>query len=213
MTSIKRLSQIHKQFSFMQGYIFRYNFLVENKFNLPDDETLNFRQITAEDFSRDAVFKEKGRENRYLKHIVNGHECYGYVAPNGEVASYIWVSTDNKTPWGKRFQLTSDSSSAYIWDCRTCEKFYRKGLYYRGLLKVCDWLKNDKNIQNVFITCDSKNSPSKAGILKAGFELLESFSIVNLPFFSLVFFKVTKRFSMRFRNSEFKLSDFYKAEN
>lgn len=208
MMIFSKFSQIKKHFSFKHSDLFIYTFLEVENYNLSQDNTVDFRRIDTEDFSRSRVFKEKGREARYLKHIVTGHQCYGYVTGEDEVASYLWVSINNTTRWDKRISFKTDESSAYIWDCRTCEKFYRKGLYYRGLLKVCKELKSKKNIQKAFIACDSKNLPSKAGIIKAGFKLHESFSILSMPFVSIVYFRRAKRLRMAFNRKVINLSDF-----
>lgn len=51
-----------------------------------------FRELTSKDFSNTAVFDVKNRRNRYLHHMENGHQCFGFENREGIIVSYLWLS-------------------------------------------------------------------------------------------------------------------------
>ena len=146
-----------------------------------------FREIVAKDFYNNSVFYKKNRKDRYLKHLKQGHRCFGFETTDGDIAAYFWLTLGQATnpppnPAFKHCSWLLNKNEAYIWDCRTIEDYRRQGLYKAGLQRISQFCRK-LNKEKIMISCEIPNHASNEGIVSAGFILQgRSYFIAFGPF-------------------------------
>ncbi len=134
-----------------------------------------FRSLDAGDFGRHPIFQEKDRKRRYLKHLENGHHCYGFESPSGDIAAYLWLTRGElqqpmPNPAFRGFSWLIGHNEAYIWDCRTAPAYQRQGLYREGLKRLVS-ICLEQGRSKIMISCKPDNTASHLAIQSVGFEL------------------------------------------
>lgn len=143
----------------------------------PERRGYAFRALAEADFRSAPVFAEKGREGRFIERLRLGHLCLGFVSEDGDVASYLWLSSGRDVPFALTLRLRLPETAWYIWDCRTAERHARRGLYSGGLVRARAWMGPGKAF---WISCEAGNLPSVRGIAAAGFERKCSLSLLKV---------------------------------
>ena len=101
------------------------------------------------------------------RRLANGRRCYvAHVL--GALAAYGWVSFDEEHVGENGLQVRLLPGEAYIWDCATLPAYRRQGLYAALLVYMAQALQAD-GLRAAWIGSDYNNSPSTAGIVRAGF--------------------------------------------
>ncbi len=164
-----------------KGIFFRIKLHAEEKaIKIPPG--YSFAEINRRHIEEDPVFSEKQRRERFLRFLQDGHRCYGFFTENGNIASYIWLTTQNReltVPWIFKGKLILRPNIGYIWNCFTDSAHRRKGLYTAGLLKGQS-ISLKEGARDVYIYCAADNAHSRAGILKALFTEEFSFSGIGM---------------------------------
>ncbi len=129
-------------------------------------EGLTFRRLQEEDFSKSRVFAEKGRRDKFLRRLHEGHVCAGFVDEAGGTVSYVWLSR-HWAPFELGLVLRLEGGEVYLWDCRTVEAYRGRGLYRQGLrLALATFA---PKMHRAWIVCEAHNVASIKGISAAGF--------------------------------------------
>lgn len=135
-------------------------------------EQFSFRPLSVNDFSADALFREKNRFSKFVKRLASGHQCFGFVEPGGQIVAYFWLSiahdASTTVPLAGALSFQIDPGHAYVWDCRTRESFQGRGLYREGLRRA-QALAFTLGARSASIVCNADNLASRTGILAAGF--------------------------------------------
>ena len=115
--------------------------------------------------------------------LLDGHRGYGYVTPQGEAISYIWLSSPRfgtaVVPFELGLSCRIGADSGYIWDCRTHGDYRKRGLYRCGL-KHMQALCREAGLKSATIVSEVRNHPSQAAILAAGFTAGYNIAILRL---------------------------------
>ena len=160
--------------------LFQTTLLNQYRYEGPDfgvfDLTYNaytFREIFSEDFLNHAIFSIKDRTKRYLDHLSKGHQCFGFENDRGDIISYFWLTigdayTNKAVPIFHGSACLFGELEAYIWDCRTVDEYRRQGLYKEGIKRLLQYCQQ-KNVQNIMMSCHASNRVSHLGIVSAGF--------------------------------------------
>ena len=148
-----------------------------------------FRRLDAADFSASPLGQEKGRAKSFERRIGDGHQPWGYVAPDGTVACYLWLSAPQFGGAPPDFELglraRIPSGAAYIWDCRSDPRHERKGLYRHGLAAVAHQAA-DAGARSVLIVTRCENARSRNSILATGFRPAGTMSLFGFGGFVLI---------------------------
>lgn len=134
-----------------------------------------FRELTLEDFYKNAVFEVANRRDRYLNYLKNGHRCFGFEDQKGIIVTYFWLTIGEPNrfrpvPVFRGSNWLLDSHEAYIWDCHTILGYRRRGLYKEGLKRLVAMCQRQK-IKQIMMSSEVSNRVSNAGIVLAGFKL------------------------------------------
>ena len=135
------------------------------------DGNFAFRALTAGDFERNALGREKGRAPAFAKRLDAGHRAYGFVSGE-EVANYLWLSGPSygtaRAPFECRLVAALPAGTAYAWDCRTDPRFEGRGLYRRGLAAL-DCIASAAGNEYLLIAVQRENRRSCRAIESVGF--------------------------------------------
>jgi hypothetical protein len=164
--------------------VFLFSIVPENVKDLFFKErNLVFKSLGGDDFSHSDMLKYNNRESRYINRINDGHQCFGFVTPDGGIVSYLWLSGSlygtSLVPFEAGTFCMIPDGSAYIWDCRTSPSYRRQGLYQEGLVRLVQRCGIEGN-QNVFIVCRKNNIISKNGIISVGFHCFGEAILIKL---------------------------------
>ena len=141
-----------------------------------------FRELSVEDFRESPLFGEADRGARYRPRREAGHRCFGFVAPGGEVAAYLWMSFPDMStaPFELGLEWRLQKDAAYVWDCRTAQEYRNAGLFRTGL-RLLRARCAAEGIGRVFIAARSDNFTSQRAIAAAGFTYERTLSVARLP--------------------------------
>ena len=147
-----------------------------------------FRKLEAADFETSRLGQEKGRAQGFAKRIAQGHQPWGYLAPDGTVACYLWLSAPEFSEAPPDFELglraRIPAGCAYVWDCRSDPRHERRGLYRHGLAALARCTA-DIGARSVLIVTRRENTRSRDSILAVGFRAagtMRLFGLGNLVF-------------------------------
>lgn len=143
-------------------------------------EGYSFRELTADDFDRSELFRERGRAEKFKFRLCGGHRCFGFTGVSGDPVSYVWYSSAGLlVPWALGLQLCPGPGEAYIWDCRTAPAERGRGLY-AAALREARRLAWTEDTGHLYIDCEPGNLASIRGIEHAGFAAIRQIAAYRL---------------------------------
>ena len=145
------------------------------------NEPLNFEVISKH--SKRKEFIDLGLSQKAKERIEND-ETLVCLMRNGKIAAYGWGREQSSL----HFSYVSNGIDLkrkifYIYDCFTYPDFRGNGFYSHVLIKFWEIASRDE----VYVACQSHNTGSIRGILKAGFRPFKEFVLVELYFFRFKF--------------------------
>ena len=146
----------------------------------PDLSGFSFGLFNAQDLKNTLMCHEKGRLEKFLKRLEEGHLCYGHKdIKTGDVCSYFWVSEGEKVdhaPFAFDFSIKIPECLIYTADCRVDEKCRGKKLYTSGLIEIMKLYEGKKFL----ITAETDNIISQKGIISAGYKYIGNVSFTKI---------------------------------
>ncbi len=165
-----------------------------------------FRTLEPADFEASPLGREKGRATNFAQRMRLGHQAWGYLAPDGTVACYLWLSSPQLGEYQPDFELglraKIPSDAAYIWDCRSDPRHERQGLYRHGLVALAREAATI-GARSVLIVTRRENHRSRNSILAVGFRQIGTMRLYG--FGGLVLVAGRGRLTMAYAGSAVEL--------
>jgi len=131
-----------------------------------------FEKLQSAHFRNSELGREKNRYVAFDERFRDGHEAWGYLDTDGQVAAYLWLSVAVDEPVVVPFECGLQgripTGNAYIWDCRVHTSHRGRGLYRHGL-STLRGLCAARKVSKVLIVTRCENTPSVSAISSVGF--------------------------------------------